>query len=149
MKGVNIMKLRILCLLLVSALIFGVACSAGPSSELTNSEKVSFDKGYRYEENGWVFVHIEGAPYERGLQHGYLLAEEIQEALRVNSYTAKWDTGEDFEFFVEAADRMFTPKLDEEFLTEIKGIAAGATEAGVEVTYQELIAWNGLMELLD
>lgn len=143
------MKPIILSLLLVLALIVGAACSTAPSTQLTGSEKIWFDKGYRYEENGWIFVHIEGAPYERGLQHGYLLAEEIQEALRVNKYLATWDTGEDFEFFVEAADEIFTPKIDDEFLTEIKGIAAGASEAGVEVTYQELIALNGFTELLD
>ena len=99
------------------------------------------DNAYRYEKNGWIFVHIEGRPYERGFQHGYLLADEIQESLRVIKYLAKWETGEDFEFFVEAADKMFTPKIDEEFITENKGIAAGTSEAGVEITYQELIAW--------
>ncbi|RCV64092.1 hypothetical protein C5S53_10515 [Methanophagales archaeon] len=35
-----------------------------------------------------------------------------------------------------------------QFITEIKGIAAGTSEAGVEIPYQELIAGNGIMELL-
>jgi len=82
-----------------------------PSAQLSSDENSSLDKGYCYEENGWVFVHIEGAPYERGFQQGYLLAEEIQEVLRVNKYLVKWETGEDFGFFVEAADRIFTPQV--------------------------------------
>ena len=27
-------------------------------------------KGYRYNQAGWIVVHIEGEPYERGVQHG-------------------------------------------------------------------------------
>src|ERR1700722_8705912 len=34
----------------------------------------TFGPGYRYPRGGWLYVHIEGAPYERGYQHGYLLA---------------------------------------------------------------------------
>ena len=34
-------------------------------------------KGYRFAQQGWISVHIEGAPLERGLQHGHLLAPEI------------------------------------------------------------------------
>jgi len=39
-------------------------------------------KGYRYDENGWIFLHIEGEPFERGFQRGYLTANEIEEFLR-------------------------------------------------------------------
>ncbi|HEX3725522.1 MAG TPA: hypothetical protein VHV08_04740, partial [Pirellulales bacterium] len=38
--------------------------------------------GYRYPQSGWTVVHIEGAPYERGYQHGKLLAAEIVANLR-------------------------------------------------------------------
>ena len=34
-------------------------------------------KGYRYEKDGWTYLHIEGTPYERGYQHRYLMAPEI------------------------------------------------------------------------
>src|SRR5579871_572369 len=33
--------------------------------------------GYRYPQAGWIVLHIEGEPYERGYQHGQLLAPEI------------------------------------------------------------------------
>ena len=32
---------------------------------------------WRYPQAGWHVVHIEGAPYDRGFQHGRLLAAEI------------------------------------------------------------------------
>ena len=143
------MKLKILRLLTMIVVIIGFFIPICVSGELTMDEKEWLEKGYRYEKNGWTYVHIEGPPYERGFQHGYLLAKEIQEVLRVNKYLAKWYTGEEFEFFVEAAARIFTEKIDDEFLTEIKGIADGARKAGVEVTYQQLIAWNTMFELLD
>ena len=34
-------------------------------------------KGYRYPQAGWIVLHIEGDPYDRGYQHGRLLASEI------------------------------------------------------------------------
>ena len=33
--------------------------------------------GWRFPQDGWNVVHIEGTPYERGFQHGRLLAREI------------------------------------------------------------------------
>ena len=33
--------------------------------------------GWRFPQDGWIVVHIEGTPYERGYQHGRLLAREI------------------------------------------------------------------------
>src|SRR4051794_32951937 len=37
---------------------------------------------WRYPQAGWTVVHIEGEPYERGLQHGHLLAAEIAAYVR-------------------------------------------------------------------
>ncbi len=38
---------------------------------------VRYGPAYKYPQHGWLVVHIEGEPYERGVQHGRLLAEEI------------------------------------------------------------------------
>ena len=37
----------------------------------------TFGPAYRYPAAGWIFLHIEGKPYERGYQHGHLMAKEI------------------------------------------------------------------------
>ena len=37
----------------------------------------SLGAGYRYPQAGWIVLHIEGEPYERGYQHGRLMAPEI------------------------------------------------------------------------
>ena len=36
-----------------------------------------FGDGYRYDDRGWIVVHIEGQPYERGHQYGSLVPDEI------------------------------------------------------------------------
>ncbi len=37
----------------------------------------TYGKGYRFEQDGWIYLHIEGAPHERGMQHGFLIAAEF------------------------------------------------------------------------
>ncbi|MCX5903352.1 MAG: hypothetical protein NTV89_07745, partial [Proteobacteria bacterium] len=37
----------------------------------------SYGKGFRKEQNGWIYLHIEGAAKNRGEQMGYLMAREI------------------------------------------------------------------------
>src|SRR5438045_1450438 len=41
-----------------------------------------FGPAYRYTQAGWIVLHIEGEPYDRGVQHGRLLAPEIAAHLR-------------------------------------------------------------------
>jgi len=107
-------------------------------------------KSSRFDANGWIYLHVEGSPFERGFQHGYLLANEILDALRTSKYLAKWDTGEEFEVFVKAATEIFPRRMDDEFLEEIKGITEGVNRASrtQKVTFDEILAWNGYQELL-
>jgi hypothetical protein len=41
-----------------------------------------YGPAYRFPQAGWIVLHIEGKPYERGYQHGRLLAPEIAGYLR-------------------------------------------------------------------
>jgi hypothetical protein len=52
-------------------------------------------------------------------------------------------------WLVERAAAMFVPKMDAENLTELDGIAEGVRAAGVQVSRDELIAYNGIIELGD
>lgn len=107
--------------------------------------------GRREDRDGWHHVHIEGGPRERGYQHGYLLAAEIAEALRVNRYLATWDTGDEWEFFVEWAHRLFFAVGSShypEYIEEMKGVAEGMTSGGHETSFEDILAWNGYLELL-
>jgi hypothetical protein len=86
---------------------------------------------YRYPQAGWIVLHIEGQPYERGYQHGWLMAPEIAGHLRcfaaVRSPKAP---AEGWKATRSLANALFVRRFDKEYLEEMKGIADGATAAG-------------------
>lgn len=93
-----------------------------------------YGDAFRFEDKGWVFVHIEGEPYQRGYQYGYLVADEMKEfinKLGVKKNTASPQAGWNEIRF--AADAIMLRKYDEEYLTEMKGIAEGANKAGISL----------------
>src|SRR5262245_53668281 len=61
---------------------------------------------YRVERNGWVSIHLEGPPERIGYQHGYLLAEEIADFLRVIKPYLEKSTQRDWGFYRRAAEQM-------------------------------------------
>lgn len=104
-------------------------------SEFIPMETVKwYGPAFRYEDKGWIFVHIEGKPYQRGYQYGYLLAEEIKifiEKLAINYNNTDPRSGWNRTRF--EVDAMMLRKYEEEYLTEMKGIADGAAKAGSKV----------------
>jgi len=110
--------------------------------------------GYRFDENGWIYLHIEGDAFERGFQHGILVAPELNQLLKSLKYLTYYNTGKTWEFFVDAAVVLFSKFLEgsddyQEFLDEMQGIAAGAQQGGTDVTWQEILTWNAYEELTD
>jgi len=109
--------------------------------------------GFRYDDQGWIFVHIEGEPYERGYQYGSLMPDEIVEYIRKlgvvqhrDDPEAGWNTIR-FE-----SDALFLRKYDDEYLTEMKGIADGAAAAGGEawgrpIDLRDIVAINSVVDI--
>lgn len=118
-------------------------------SQSEKSHFTEYNKGYRYDENGWIYIHIEGKPYERGFQHGRLAARELADIKRSLEYLTYWNTGMKWQYFVDASERLFVPWIDQEIMDEIYGIADGAQNAGVDISWQEVLAWNGYEEITD
>src|SRR5260370_41698369 len=56
----------------------------------------------RFEEGGWIYVHLEGGPGAVGYQHGYLLAPEIEDGFAGVSAGMTRGAGCDWEVFREA-----------------------------------------------
>lgn len=137
-------RMRIISFLLIGMISGSVILAAGLSKE----EQAWVAKASREERNGWVFLHIEGKPFVRGFQHGYLLAKEIAESLRVEKYMDWWSTGKEWPYFVEQTLKMFAPNIDPEFQEEMEGIAAGAGKAGVDVKYGDIVMLNALFEIM-
>lgn len=103
--------------------------------------------GYRFEKDGWTYLHTQGAPYERGYQHGYLMASELSEVQDTIRHLTYHDTGMHWDYFIAAAKEMYSQTIDQEFITEMEGIARGAQDAGTGITADEVLAWNAYKEL--
>ncbi len=88
----------------------------------------TFGPAYRYPAAGWIYLHIEGQPYERGYQHGHLMAREIPEYLeRCAAVLGSKDHWDDYR---TTANALFLRGFDREILEEMRGIADGAADAG-------------------
>ena len=86
---------------------------------------------YRYPQAGWIVLHIEGKPYDRGYQHGTLLATEI--AAFVRCFAAEQgakDPAAAWQHVRRLSSAIFLRKFDREYLEEMRGIAEGAADAG-------------------
>ena len=109
--------------------------------------------GFRYDDQGWIFVHIEGEPYERGYQYGSLMPDEIVEYIRkLGVVRHREDPEAGWHTIRFEADALFLRKYDEEYLTEMKGIADGAADAGGEawerpIDLRDIVALNSVVDI--
>ena len=87
----------------------------------------TFGPAYRYPAAGWIYLHIEGEPYERGYQHGHLMSREIPEYLK--RCAAILGSKEHWEDYRTTANALFLRGFDRELLEEMRGIADGASDA--------------------
>jgi hypothetical protein len=111
----------------------------------TGSERLRGSR--RFDRNGWIYVHIEGAPEQLGYQHGYLLAAEIADFLRVIKPFLEKSTKRDWGFYRQAAEKMLWTGIDPEYQREIDGIVEGVNAKGVKADRWDLVALNANQEL--
>ena len=122
------------------------ATDAWPAKEAVQT----YGPAYRYPAVGWIYLHIEGKPYERGYQHGHLMAREIPE------YIARCaaDLGDASQWgeYRTMANALFLRGFDREILEEMRGIADGAADAGAKwqnrrVDLLDLVVANVTVEM--
>lgn len=111
------------------------------------SNIIKIKNGLRYNQNGWIYVSIRGSPKDRGYAYGKLVSKDMKEVRRIldfiiyNDYGVKWD------FFIEAAKKYFSPKIQElfpEFYEEMVGFSEGAS-----MSIDEVVAWNNYFVLTE
>jgi hypothetical protein len=136
-------------LVLFAAFTCALFVQAQTGNQLTNDQSTWLTKANRHEKNGWIYLHIEGGPEERGFQHGYLLAPEIKDALRVMNEVWHYQTALDWQWMVQESDKMFTHGIDAENLQEIDGIVEGMKAAGMSTSRAEIVAYNGSTEFMN
>jgi len=130
-------------LALASVGLFLAAICAGQSQD------PRLQKSYRFQQDGWTYVHLEGSPSDVGFQHGYLLAPDIADALEAIKLFDTHQTQRDWEFFRKTAREMLWPHIDAEYQQELQGIADGAKAHGVELDVYDIVALNAFEEVPD
>lgn len=145
-------------LILLAAVVHAEPAGSTPASPSADyvvdpASVERYGAGYRYPQAGWTVLHIEGAPYERGYQHGRLLSHEISDYIATlaadRSTKAPADSWHDYRLIVNA---LFLRRFEPEFLEEMKGIADGAAAAGAKFENRPLdlldvVAVNSAFEM--
>ena len=132
----------------------------------------SYENACRYNVGGYIYVHIEGGPYERGYQHGYLLYSEIIDMmyrwsniihncpiiikyLPIDTNSSRYDklSYAWWNSCKKDAMKIFWNSYPEEYKMEIKGIADGVNARGAkfygkEVSYEDILTLNEMYELM-
>ncbi|PSW88310.1 peptidase C45 [Photobacterium angustum] len=97
--------------------------------------------------NGWWHVGIKGSPFDRGFQYGYLIAPDFKQAWRDMWSMTYLTTGVPYSSWKKAALQQTVGKIPVELQQEMSGLAKGLTAAGLDVSVEDIIAWNDMIEL--
>jgi hypothetical protein len=133
---------------------------AAPELTLTSADRwpapaavTTYGPAYRYPVGGWIYVHVEGQPYERGYQHGHLMAKEIPQYMaRCAAELDPKNRNKSWNLARTTATALFLHGFDQEILEEMKGIADGASDAGARwegrtIDLTDILVVNTTVEL--
>ena len=139
---------RVLSILLITALLPGALFgkTKGGSKQEAGTDPRLAGAFRRPADHGWTYVHLAGTPSAIGFQHGYLLAPEIDDALKREKIELTHDNAKEWSFFRDAAQNMMWPHIEPEYRAELQGIADGANAAGVKLDLWDVVALNGFLE---
>jgi hypothetical protein len=102
----------------------------------------------RADKNGWIYVHLEGSPADIGYQHGYLLANEIDDLIKGMKVSLPHLSGKDWAFYRDAVTKLgFWDRVDKEYQEEITGITEGLKARGKHYDVSDLVVLNANIEL--
>jgi len=104
---------------------------------------------WRAESNGWIVARITGDGAQRGYQYGYLLAPEIDDAIKTMRWEAGRNPATNWAYYRKTAQTLFWPKLDPEYQQEIEGIARGVEARGYTEDATDVLAENSDIEISD
>ena len=137
---------------LLALFLLAAAAEAGEPFRPDPVSVRRYGPAYRYPQNGWTVLHVEGEPFDRGYQHGRLMAAEIADYVKTlaTEQSAK-DPAAGWRLTRTLVGAAFLRKFDREYLDEMRGIADGAAAAGATfdgrpVDLTDVAAVNLLME---
>ncbi len=140
-RGVRVMK-RFFMVGLTLWLVSLVSFTPGWAAVTPDEAKSWIESSTLTTRDGSLVVHIEGKPYVRGFQYGYRLAEPI---VRFRDYIAlefQHNTKRSFDFFTDAAVRLYADRFNAEMREEMQGMVDGVNFAGKSFSYPDILAIN-------
>ncbi len=173
-KKTHIKNKTIKCIIITAILLITTILSTQITHAIQTQQKTNtseqYEKGVRYNIQGWVYIQIEGEPYERGYQYGTLAASEIIDMIQRWS---NWGHNEKtMKIFIlknlpknydklsqlwwqivrKRAKNIFWEQYPEEYQQEIKGIADGVKAKGGtihnrQIDYIDILAINTVEEI--
>ena len=150
MQKIRLSKILAFVLSLSLVLLLTPRCASEEGKLLEGS--------YSYDKDGWRFVYVEGGPYQRGFQLGYILADDINDYKRYIAHQIIPEGGivkqccrvlreMAWKILREMATMEYWDKVPEEYKQEIKGIAEGAEAKGYDVDYKDILVINSGLDL--
>ncbi len=132
----------------ILALCFLAGCKTNAPKKAPFIHEQMMSKATRSEKNGWISLHLEGAPEVIGYQHGYLLANEIMDLKGAIAMLNEKTTGKNWEFYRNESDRLFWKNIPVEYQKEIDGIVSGViAKIGTgKIDRKDIIAMNSFLE---
>jgi hypothetical protein len=129
------------------AVICGAILLAGVAASTTPKADPRMKGALRHPAvSGWTTVHLQGTPAEIGYQHGYLLADEIEDLEKVFKLELAHDTGKDWNFFRDASKNVLWPHIEQEYREEMQGIVEGLNARDVKLDVWDVVAMNAAEE---
>ena len=146
----NKLSCSLLIIVLISPILFSNVLANNDIIQQNTISSEQYGDAYRYNTHGWIYLHIEGDPYERGYQHGYLLADEIVDIIQRWKHIFPQHNSWKLDRY--EAMKLFWRKYPQEYKEEIKGIAAGVADRGGKidgfaVSYKDILTLNEMYEL--
>ena len=143
-------KSRIFGLSLVLTLILTVNTVQFQASACGYKPNPLLSGAYRLEKNGWIFVHLEGTPFQIGYQHGFLLADNLNTSwsAAIHVYWSEEKFG-DWWYVARDITRLYVwRKVPAEYRVEMEGIVAGLRAAGYKNwDIWDIVAFNAWADI--
>ncbi len=152
MRRLPVLVLSLLCAW--SPLAARAAAPTPPDFHPDPAAVQRYGPAYRYPQAGWIVLHIEGEPYERGVQHGRLLAPEIAAQIQcLAERQSSRSPADGWKATRTLVNSLFLRRYDAEYLEEMKGIAEGASAAGARfdgrpIDLVDIVAINAWAEIM-
>ncbi len=113
----------------------------------------TYGKGFLEVKHGVKVLHVKGDAYDRGYQHGRLLAEEISFLIPEVLESAALVIAKTIDCsFKTAQEKMIIGKnsaekyIPIEFLEEMRGITDGISSRGYPLSFEDVFLWNTMYD---